>query len=75
MPDGSYRICYCDIDKAQKADAKLQQNLASHKDYMIDTFRGGNQNHRLICQNRNTYLPTALQKKTVDWYHDMLYHT
>ena len=30
--------------------------------------------HRLIFQNNKICLPRALQKKTVDWYHEMLYH-
>ena len=51
LPDISYPIRYHDISKAQKTYAKLQQNIVSHKDYTLDTFRGGNQNHRLICQN------------------------
>ena len=58
LPDITYPIRYHDIAKAQKTDAKLQQNLVSHKDYNLDTFRGGNQNHRLICQNNKICLPT-----------------
>ena len=44
LPDSAYQ----DIAKAQKTYAKLQQKLVSHKDYTLDTFRGGNQNHCLI---------------------------
>ena len=51
MPDSAYPIRYRDIAKAQETDAKLQQNLVSHKDYTLDTFRGGDKEHRLICQN------------------------
>ena len=74
LPDSAYPIFYCDISKSQKNDAKLQQKLVSHKDYILDTFRGGNQNHRLIFKNIKIRLPTALQKKTIDWYHEMLCH-
>ena len=42
LPDSAYPICYHDIAKAQETDAKLQQKLVSHKDYTLDTFRGGN---------------------------------
>ena len=49
MPDSAYPICYHDITKAQETDAKLQQNLVSHRDYTLNTFRGGYQNHRLMC--------------------------
>ena len=72
LPDSAYPIRYHDISKAQKTDAKLQQKLFSHKDYTLDTFRGGDQNHRLICRNKKICLPAALQKKTVDWYHKMI---
>ena len=74
LPDSAYPIRYHDISKAQKTDAKLQQKTVSHKDYTHDTIHGGNQNYRLIFQNKKICLPTALQKKTVDWYHEMLCH-
>ena len=48
LPDSDYPIRYHDIAKAQKTDAKLQQNLVTLKDYTLDTFCGGDQNHRLI---------------------------
>ena len=48
LPDSAYPIRYHDNSKAQKYDAKLQKKLVSHKDYTLDTFRGGNQNHHLI---------------------------
>ena len=74
LPDSAYPICYHDISKAKKTDAKLKQKLVSHKDYTLDTFCGGNQNHRLIFRNSKICLPVALQKKNVDWYHEMLCH-
>ena len=48
LPDSSYPICYHDIAKSQKTDAKLKQKLVSNKEYTLNTFRGGDQNHRLI---------------------------
>ena len=75
LTGSAYPIHYHYISKAQKTDSKLQQKLVSHKDYTLDTFHGGDQNHRLIFQNRNICLTTALQKKNVDWYHDMICHT
>ena len=67
LPNSVYPICYHDIAKAQKTDAKLQQKLVSHRYYTLDTFCGGDKNHRLILRNCKICLPTALQKKTVDW--------
>ena len=66
LPDKTYPIRYHHIAKAHKTYAKLQQKLVSHKYYTLDTFRGGDQNHHLICQKNKIWLPTALQKKTVD---------
>ena len=64
----------CDIAKAQETDAKLQQKLVSHKDYTLDIFCGGDKDHLLICRNNKICLHTALQKKTVYRYHEMLCH-
>ena len=75
LPDSVYPICYHDISKSQKIDTKLNQKLVSHKDYTLNTFCGGDQNYRLIFWNRKICLPAALQKKTVDLYHDMICHT
>ena len=61
LPDSAYRIRYHDIDKSQKTDAKQKQKLVSHKDYTLDNFRGGDQNHRLIFRNRKICFTTALQ--------------
>ena len=74
LPDSAHPIRYHDINIAQKTDAKIKQKLVSHKDYTLDTFRGGDQNHRLIFRNNKICLPTALQKKTADCYHEMLCH-
>ena len=74
LPDIADPICYHNIPKAQETDAKLKQNLVSHKDYTLYTFRGRNQDHLLIFRNNKIFLPTALQKKAVDWYHEMLCH-
>ena len=63
LPDSAYPICYHDISKAQKIDAKLQQKIVSHKDYTLNTFRGGDKYHRLIFRNNKIFLPAALQKK------------
>ena len=74
LPNSAYPIRYQDISKSHKTDAKLKQKLVSHKDYTLNTFCGGNQNHCLICRNSKICLPAEIQKKTVDWYHKMLCH-
>ena len=74
MPDSAYPIRYHNISKAQKTDSKLKQKLVSHKDCTLDTFCVGNHIHCLISQNIKIFLPAALQKKAVYWYHNMLCH-
>ena len=74
MPHSAHQIRYHYITKSEKTDAKLKQELVSHKDYNLETFRGGDQNHCLICRNSKICLPTELQKKIVDWYHEMICH-
>ena len=74
ISDSAYSISYHGIAKSQKTDAKLNQKLVSHKDYTLNTFHAVDQNHHLICRNSEICLPTALQKKTIDWYQEMLYH-
>ena len=74
LPDSAYPIRYHDIAKAKETDDKLKQKLVSHKDNTLDTFCGGDKDHRLICRNNKICLPKALQKKSVYWYHDMLCH-
>ena len=74
MPYSAYPITYHDIAKAQETDDKLKQKLVSHKEYTLENFHGGDKDHCLIRQKIKICLPTALQKKTVDWYHEMLCH-
>ena len=74
LPGIAYPIRYHNIAKVQKTDSKIRKKLVSHKDYNLDTFRRGNQNHCLLCQNRKICFPTALQNKNLDLYHKMLCH-
>ena len=60
LPDSAYPIRYHDIAKAHETDAKLQQNLFSHRDYTLNTFCGDDKDHRLIFRNNKIYLPAEL---------------
>ena len=51
-----------DISKTHKTDAKLKQKLVSHKFYTLDTFCGGNKNHRLKCQKYQNMLTCGTTK-------------
>ncbi|MDY6959585.1 MAG: integrase [Halobacteriota archaeon] len=58
------------IHKLQMQDKQLLKKVENHKDYSIKTFRGSN----VICHNGKIVVPAALQKRTVEWYHEMLCH-
>ena len=38
LRDSDYPVCYHNISKEQKIDAKLKQNIFSHKDYNLKTI-------------------------------------
>ena len=61
IPNSAYPICYHNIARSQKTYAKLTQKIVSHKDYTLNTFRGDDQNHSLICQNSKIWLPAVLK--------------
>ena len=35
-------------------------------------FHGGGTSYKLYVKNNKIYVPTALQYRTIKWYHDML---
>ena len=72
LPDSAYPICYQNIAKSQKTDAKLNQKIVSHKYFTLNTLCGGDQIYSLIFWNIKICSPAALRKKTVDWYHKIL---
>ena len=74
LPENSYPLRYRDIAKAQAKDPKLAKKLVTHESYSETTFRGGDKNYKLICNNNKIVIPKILQQRTVDWYHEMLCH-
>jgi transposase InsO family protein len=74
LPPSSFPLRYKDIAKEQQTNAKLRHKLKTHKNYSEATFRGGDNDHKLICHNGKIALPPSLQQKTIDWYHEMLCH-
>ena len=75
LPDDAYPVRYRDIAKAQIKDAKLLKKLRTKDNYVESTFRGGDKEHQLICSKGKIVIPKPLQKRLVDWYHEMLCHT
>ena len=59
------------LERAQFTDKHLQQQTESNPLLTRITFRGGAQ---LICFKDRIYVPQALQKHVVQWYHTYLCH-
>lgn len=74
LPSDAFPIRYCDIAKAQSKDKRLQTKLLTLDSYSEYTFRGGDKSHQLICRHGKIAVPTKLQSRLVNWYHEMLCH-
>jgi transposase InsO family protein len=55
----------------QQQDRDLQTLVSTHQNVSRKIFRGGEQ---LICYKDRIYVPKALQKHVVEWYHTYLMH-
>jgi hypothetical protein len=74
LPANTFPIRYRDIAKAQAKNRHLKRKLETIDSYSETTFRGGDKSHILICKNGKIAIPKPLQRKIVDWYHEMLCH-
>jgi len=75
--DDSFPLTVSKIDKAQRADTALLRLAKSHDEYTLHTFRGGGTTRDLIVRsdkNNKIVIPTSLQRRTVEWYHNYLCH-
>jgi hypothetical protein len=74
LPADGFPVKYRTLAKAQKKDRALLRKLLSHNDYREIPFRGGDKSHDLICKNEKIVVPEKLQRRPVNWYHEMLCH-
>ena len=59
------------IRRHQASDDYLQQQLQQQpKAYSVKSLRGGD----MFCYNNKIYVPQALRKHIVEWYHTVLCH-
>jgi hypothetical protein len=76
LPETEYPLWYwCNIAIAQQAHPTFINKIAYQKDYSEATFcHGGNKAHKVIRHDGKIALPLFLQRRTVDWYYDILCH-
>mgnify|MGYP001306591820 FL=1 len=76
VPTWTLPIAYKLLYKEQVKDKELLKKVKlTSKDYSINTFLKDSQTVRqLITYKGKIYVPETLQKRLVQWYHEMLMH-
>ena len=73
-------INYKEIEKHQRLDEILKQMLQTpHTELEMQNFHGGGKTFKLIIKKTKTgrrkiCIPKTLQKRTIEWFHEMLCH-
>jgi hypothetical protein len=62
------------IHRVQRIDIPLLKLLESRNNYSLKIFRGGGKRYRLIVHDGKIVIPTNLQRRVVEWYHEYLCH-
>lgn len=74
LPDWSNPVSFKLIQREQQADESLLRTARKTSDYSIRAFRGGGKTRQLLCYNDRIVIPRSLQKRIVQWYHEVLCH-
>ena len=70
----TFPLTFKHIHKVQRSDDKLLELLKSHDKYSLKIFRGGGKHYELIVYQDKIVIPTNLQRRVVEWYHEYLCH-
>ena len=65
---------YAELAHEQSKDAPLQAAVAKSELYGNSDFPFADATYNLITRNGKIVVPTSMQKRMVDWYHDVLMH-
>jgi hypothetical protein len=69
-----FPIKFKTIQREQQKDKSLLKLLKHNDAYTLKDFKGGGKIRTLVCTNGKIVLPSSLQKRTVNWYHELLCH-
>ena len=69
-----YPVKHATILKEQQSDKNLHRLVKTSDNFKFKVFRGGETERTLICYKDKIVVPTSLQKRMVEWYHDTLCH-
>ena len=67
-----YPVKHATILKEQQSDKNLHRLVKTSDNFKFKVFRGGETERTLICYKDKIVVPTSLQKRMVEWYHDTL---
>ena len=74
LPEDVFPLTYDTIADAQSTDSNLQAKCRGNDKYSAKVYRGGGKDRELITRLGKIVLPTSLQKRCVQWYHQILCH-
>ncbi len=75
LPDTAYPLSYELLGKEQSKDKRILTEIKKPNiRYLIKAFTAGGKTRDLICYNEKIVVPTSLQARIVQWYHDYLGH-
>jgi hypothetical protein len=75
LPVDAYPLQYKIIAIHQRKQSDLLTKLKKSQDgFHIKSFYGGGKKRDLICRNDKIVIPTTLQRRVVEWYHETLCH-
>jgi len=74
-PSDRFPLTFKDIQRVQQKDTALLAKLRRPQSpYSLKAFRGGGKERQLICQGNQIVIPSKLQRRVVEWYHEVLCH-
>ena len=74
LPKSAYPLRFSLIQRAQQADADLQQKVQYDNKYSTRKYHGGGKVRELIVKDSKIVIPKVLQQRIIDWYHTHLLH-
>jgi hypothetical protein len=71
----AYPLSYAEIASKQKEDTTIKRLMRkSPKRYVIQERKFSGSTHQLVTREDKIVLPTSMQRKAVEWYHQILCH-
>ena len=74
LPEDALPVTYKTIFKHQQQDKKLLKEATVGNDYVIKSFHGAGKIKKLTTKQNKIVIPSTLQKRLVEWYHNQLCH-